>query len=218
MDQRIYAAIRDLDPAHGALAARLSTSWGENLFPCDVMALAVLHRSLDILSGFLATSQRRYYSSSVCLLRVQLDSVARFNGIIYSPDPHDLAGRVFAGESLRDIKASDGNKMTDKYLVKKLSAIHAGIEEAYDLACAHIHLSDQHIHALLRRSVDAGDRRRVLSMGACADHLDEHVHNNLANAFYAVTCGVMNTVEQFAAIRSDHHLECQPEKRFLTPI
>ncbi len=218
MDRRILAAIRDLEPAHAGLAASLSEKWGENLYPCDVMAFAVLNRSLDVLSGFLVTSQRLYYSSSVCLLRVQLDSVTRFNGIITAADPHDLANRVFAGEQLRRIKGDDGCKLTDQYLVAKLSAKNPWVQEAYDLACAHVHLSEEHIKAFLHRSPDAGEGAREVTIGASARHLSAEAHNNLASAFYSVTCGVIRIVEQWAEVRPLRHLELPPENRFRASI
>jgi hypothetical protein len=75
-----------------------------NLFPCDGLAMGVLDRSLNILSGFTRLIRNNGYICAVALLRLQLDNILRFYGVVIaSGDPHGVADQMFHGAELSKI-------------------------------------------------------------------------------------------------------------------
>lgn len=109
----LVLSIEGLGGHHGRCASLLAESCAGEFFPCDVLAISILNRSLELSAGFCLVARAMLYSPGVCLLRVQLDSVLRFHGVANTPEPHETANCVLNGIKLSSLKDAAGQKMSD---------------------------------------------------------------------------------------------------------
>jgi hypothetical protein len=197
-------SLLDLSDPHGVMGKELFNACGGELFPCDALAYAVLERSLNLLKGFHLLLSNGGYTSGFGLLRMQLDNVLRFHGVVKSADPHAVANSIIHGVSLRKLKDQSGRRMTDARLVELLSSENPWVVHVYKLACSYIHLSDQHLqHVLLHSKIDDAGVRDII-IGDEDEHI-EYIHKvQLVNAFAVVTRGVLELIRQWSTIRHQH--------------
>lgn len=172
------------------------------VFPCDALALAVLERSLGLVKGFQLLARNGCYSSAVGLLRMQLDNALRLHGVANTPDPHHTAFQVCNGTPLRKIKDSSGQPMTDKRLAEVYSVKREWARRVYEVASAYVHLSDRHVMHFVDRSPKAVSGGRNFSIGDDDDHIPLSDKTELAEAFEAITFGVLEEVRDWTAGRS----------------
>jgi hypothetical protein len=114
-------------------------------YTLDILALAVLDRSLSLLRGFCDLVATKNMIAAAPLVRCQLDNGLRFFASTLVADPHDFARKVAKGIAVRKIKDSGGNRMFDSYLVAKLTLQVSWAKSLYDQASGYVHLSEQHI-------------------------------------------------------------------------
>lgn len=207
-----------LSDPHGERGKELFNACSGELFPCDALGFAVLERSLNLLKGFHLLLSNGGYTPGVGLLRMQLDNVLRFHGIVKSADPHAVANSIFHGVSLRTLKDRSGKKMTDARLVELLSSENPWVDHVYNLACSYIHLSDQHIHHFLLRSKKGDAGVRDINIGDEDAHV-EHQHKvQLIKAFTVVTRGVLELIRQWSVNRHQHGTNEQLKSQFAEAI
>lgn len=207
-------SLQELSPSHRSCAARLFKSCGGEVFPCDAIAFAILDRSLNLLKGFHLLITNGGYISGVGLLRMQLDNVLRFNGIIRSADPHDVANSIINGVQLRTLKDSSGNRMTDRRLVEILAVKNPWITQVYDLASSYVHLSDSHIRHFVLRSKQNESGLRDFAIGDEDGYLSVDHKEALIDAFAVLTRAVLTIVGQWSADRDQHGRNDELKSRF----
>lgn len=211
-------ALADLSDPHGERGQKLFTACNGELFPCDALAFAVLERSLNLLKGFILLLSHGGYTTGVGLLRMQLDNVLRFHGVVTSADSHGIANEIFHGTQLRTLKDRAGKKMTDARLVELLAARNPWVNHVYTLACSYIHLSDQHFQHFLLRSKKNCEGKRDFAIGDEDEHIEPEHRSQLLNAFAVVTRGVLELVDQWTTVRHTHGTNEQLKARFPSAI
>ena len=211
-------ALADLSDPHGKRGQKLFTACNGELFPCDALAFAVLERSLNLLKGFILLLSHGGYTTGVGLLRMQLDNVLRFHGVVTSADSHGIANEIFHGTQLRTLKDRAGKKMTDARLVELLAARNPWVNHVYTLACSYIHLSDQHFQHFLLRSKKNCEGKRDFAIGDEDEHIEPEHRSQLLNAFAVVTRGVLELVDQWTTVRHTHGTNEQLKARFPSAI
>jgi hypothetical protein len=211
-------ALAELSDPHGERGQELFNACNAELFPCDALAFAVLERSLNLLKGFRLLLLHGGYTTGVGLLRMQLDNVLRFHGVVTSADPHGIANEIINGVQLRTLKDRTGEKMTDARLVELLAARNPWVNHVYALACSYIHLSDQHIQHFLLRSKKDCEGKRGFAIGDEDEHVESDHKTQLINAFAVATRGVLELVGQWAAARHIHGTNDQLNARFPSAI
>lgn len=212
------SALKELPNQHGKQGQELFNACNAELFPCDALAFSVLERSLNLLQGFNLLLSHGGYTTGVGLLRMQLDNVLRFHGVVMSANPHDVANKIFHGVQLRTIKDRAGKRMTDARLVELLAIRNPWVNHIYDIACSYIHLSDQHIQQFLLRSMRDGEGMRNFSIGDEDENVEPEHKSQLINAFAVVTRGVLELVGQWASTRHKHGTIEQLKMRFTSAI
>lgn len=137
--------LRALVNEHNEMGMRIMKAAGGKVYPVDLVAVAVLNRSAGLLVGFCDLLEKHNFVAAAPLLRLQLDNLLRFHAIWLVDKPHDLASAVVAGKPIGKMKDRDGEKMTDGYLVKKISKEYPALSNVYKHTSGYIHLSDKHI-------------------------------------------------------------------------
>lgn len=186
----------------GELGKALFRESGGNIFPCDALALSVLGRSLNLIRGFTVLIEAGSYACAVPLLRLQLDSMLRFYGVVSCQDPHEVARQVLSGVSLRKIKhSSSGEPMTDQYLQRLLESRFPWLPSIYSLSSAYIHLSEEHfLHVLMQAPKDATGKRQF-AVSDQDDYLPEEHKGGLIESFTTVTQCVWSVVDGWLSVR-----------------
>jgi len=135
--------LRNYRERHMEVGKYFLTAYGGILYAMDVLAASVLDRSLSLLRGFCDLAEARNYVAAAPLLRVQLDNCLRFYASSCVEDPNAFFHRVLEGTPIRDLKDSEGNRMTDAYLVGKLSVQYPWIQTLYGEMSGYVHLSEK---------------------------------------------------------------------------
>lgn len=115
------------------------------LYPLDILANAVMNRSVALIDGFCGQIENENFICAAPLIRLQLDNLLRFYASFIVQDPHNFALKVFKGIEIRKLKDSNSIKMTDRYLVSRLSKEYSWIENVYRETSGYIHLSYQQL-------------------------------------------------------------------------
>jgi hypothetical protein len=192
----------ELETAHGQVGQTLYDTCAGDLFPCDLLAMAVLDRSLNLLSGVRLLLRNEGYICAAALLRLQLDNVLRFHGVVAATgDPHGVAQRIFAGEELGKIKAFDGERMHDTKLRGLLGAKLPGIDSVYKATSGYIHLSTEHIRHFVARSGKICGEFRLLNIATSDEHLSLEHKLGLVHDFQVLTKGVLGFVRSWTEVR-----------------
>lgn len=207
--QELLKEVQDLRDEHGKRGTMLLIASDGLLFSCDVLAFTVLERSQNLIKGFDLLLSNRCYTTGMGLLRMQLDNVIRFNGVIKTKDPNAIATQMYSGTALRKIKDDDGERMTDARLVEILSVENPWVELVYELSSGYIHLSDQHFHHFFNRSPKGPDGVRDLFIKDEDEFVTTEDKAKLIQAFAILTRAVLMLVDKWIAER---HKFCSAEK------
>jgi hypothetical protein len=192
--QAALQSLTDLNSEHETQGMLLYETCKGELFPCDGLAFAVLERSLNLLKGFHLLLANGGYTTGAGVLRMQLDNLLRFYGVMASGDPHGVANSMANGIQLRKLKDASGQKMTDQRLLELHDAKNPDIRRMYELSSGYIHLSVQHIQHFLLRSAKGEDQTRVFAIGDEDTHMEVSAKTSLVKAFTTVTRGVLSSI------------------------
>jgi hypothetical protein len=178
--------IEGLRLLHLDLLQQMLKADGGRLFALDMLAAAVIKRSLSLCAGFALLVRSSNYTSAAALLRLQLDSCLRFYAAFIVEKPHDFATQVLHGTPVRKLKDRTGNLMTDRYLVEGLGKKYEWMPRVYDATSGFIHLSERHIFATWEPR-EAGKSGVSLVVGAADEHFADELWIEMAFGFLAAT-------------------------------
>jgi hypothetical protein len=199
-----FLELETLTSRHDEQGQLLYKACNAELFPCDILAFTVLQRSLQLKKGFCLLLRGGGYICGAGILRMQLDNILRFNGVVTSGDPHGIAERIWNGERLYKIKDSDGKKLNDSRLVELLSGRNPDVTSLYELSSSYVHLSDQQIAHFYQVSKPNNEGSRDIAISDNDDHIGCESKVKLMHAFAVVTRGVLESVRQWTEVRSSH--------------
>lgn len=154
--------------AHRKLTEMICTLQGGKQTPVDLLAMAVIKRSMTLLASFCLLIRNRYFVSAAPLIRMQLDNLLRFHAAFISEDPHKFALRVFQGEHVSIMKDKQGGKLNDAYLKKsfvKHNPEFVWIVDVYDYTSGYVHFSEKHFYHILTGQSDDANRTVKFCIG-----------------------------------------------------
>lgn len=138
------------------------------VFPVDLVAQAVLHRSMSLIRGFCDAIRSENFLCAAPLVRLQLDNLLRFYALTLVDRPHEVATRILAGKPVRTQLDRSGRKMTDRYLARKLAEELPWVERVYQETSGYVHLSEKHI---LNTIISVDDAARTVEHGMTGSDL-----------------------------------------------
>ncbi|MDH7786361.1 hypothetical protein QBD01_002382 [Ochrobactrum sp. 19YEA23] len=159
--------------------------WTTTLF-----LLASLQRIEANAAGFIAMVECRNYTIMSAILRMQIDTAMRVNGLLLMSNHEDGIRRILDGEKFNKLRCRSGKKLLDGYLVEKLSESHPWVKLVYERTSGMVHLSGTHIHHLFDyagTSEADGNARIDLIIGAINPTIPDELHEEAAEAFRHVT-------------------------------
>ncbi|KAI1694085.1 hypothetical protein Ddc_22366 [Ditylenchus destructor] len=155
------------------------TACAGSIFPADVYFMATCNRALQNFDAFQLTMKADFFSTSMILLRVQLDSLSK-------------------------IKDKHGKPMTDAYLVDLFSSIsdaNKAIKHVYSLSSGYVHLSNAAIGNLLSKAKPTDAGQHGFYIGAGEPEVPTKAKLELVQAFSAVTNVIFQIAAEWAKAR-----------------
>ena len=185
---------------HFAVASRLMGTGYK--YKLDILALAVLDRSLALLRGFCDLVEGRNMIAAAPLLRCQLDNGLRFFASTLVDDPLALAGDIAKGTPVYKMKDRNGHFMRDDYLKKQLTVEVPWAEALYNQASGYVHLSEQHIINTI--GIPDEDGRTEIGITGCDGRVwTERRYIEAIEAFDASTRPVLELVKMWSQVRRE---------------
>jgi hypothetical protein len=174
----------------------------------DYLAVPTLNRSLNLMYGFFDLVKKRNFVAAAPLVRLQLDNVLRFSATWYVDDPFDFAEKVVQGKRVRDLRARDGEKMTDRYLLNKVAVDHPWVTDVYEQTSGYVHLSDKHLYNAVRRE-EEGYHGFKIAVGDA--FLPGKVYEEATAAFMEITKVLFSYMRGWGEWKRDYYRQNPPE-------
>lgn len=193
--------LRALVDEHNKMGMKILKAAGGKLYPLDLLTIAVMNRSVALLTGFCDLLEKRNFVAAAPLLRMQLDNLLRFHAAWLVDKPHDFAMSVFQGERIRDLKDRNGKKMTDAYLVGELSKQHPGLSSIYEHTSGYVHLSEKHIFNSMTAKKGPGQEFNM-KISAIDGFVPKEIYLEAMQAFLKIT-GILFSYLQGWALTKD---------------
>ena len=146
-------------------AARI-LSTGQLGYALDFFANAVNNRAIALTKGFVTLAKENNYLCAIPLIRIHLDNALRFFASSLVENTDDFFSHYASGKAIRDLKDTNGKKLTDSYLAKKLDSHFPGVLKLYKDTSGYIHLSDNHLFATTKTATGVNDRKISISIGS----------------------------------------------------
>lgn len=115
---------------------------GQTLIKEDLFFCAALDRSVQLSEGFVVLLQERNLSCAGALLRLQMDNCMRTYAAFIAADKDAVIDCIIHGRKISDQVDTDGKKMTDANLKKKMAIFNASFPDVYNQASGYVHFSD----------------------------------------------------------------------------
>ena len=146
-----------------------------------------MKRSVSRSLGFRKLVEGWNFSCATILVRTQIDTAMRINGISLLANPEIDVKRIFDGETtFRKLKSKNGKSMTDAYLCERLSEKYPRITQLYEETSDFVHLSFRHLWPTLVGTNNANQMAYFVVSGEDPKH-EEADFYGVADAFFGVS-------------------------------
>ncbi|MBP1473298.1 hypothetical protein J7I44_03250 [Frateuria sp. MAH-13] len=156
---------------------------GSSMYVLDWVMIGAVKRSLNLASGLTSMISAKNMVCARALLRMQLDTVTRLLGYTYVDDAELVARAVMGGKQLREFKSVDGRKLTDAYLVDRMSSSFPWVRTVYDYTSGYVHFSERQFFDAIH-SLGGEDRTMNLQVS--------HVDNKFPESSWAEIAACFN--------------------------
>ncbi|WLS03107.1 hypothetical protein [Shinella oryzae] len=167
------------------------TTPGRNFSVLTLFLLSACQRVNSNTSAFRMMASARNYPVAGAILRMQIDTAMRVNGLLLMEEPNDGIERLLGGERYDRLVSKTGEKLRDSVLLKALAKKHAWLPKVYERTSGMVHLSGMQIHHVLDHSNAKHGNDDSLSIdlviGPNAPHIPEALFQELSEAFLHVT-------------------------------
>jgi|APLak6261664116_1056043.scaffolds.fasta_scaffold12169_3 hypothetical protein len=185
--------LRDL---HLNILKEILLADGGKMFALDILASAVVKRSMSLCAGFSALVRSHNYTCAASLLRLQLDSCLRFFAAFIVEQPHEFASSVLKGVPVRKLKDRNGTPMTDRHLVDSLGTKYEWMPRVYEATSGFIHLSERHIFSVWQPGKTEGSVS--LRVSETDEEFPEELWIEMAAGFLACTDALFEYLKGWA--------------------
>lgn len=175
---------------------------GGNLFPFDLHATAIAHRSCCLISGFCIMIEKENFICAAPLVRLHLDSLLRLYAGWLVSDPNKFATNVLKGEHVSNLKDRDGKKMYDNHLVKKMSEEYPWITSLYKETSGYVHFSHKH-HSNTIDSFNDEERSIVFRVSAKDVNIPDGIREEAIDAMAEITKALLRYLYSWAYTKNN---------------
>lgn len=123
-----------------------------------LFGFGVGHRALAVSSGFRTMVEQQNSLCALPLVRMHLDTLLRLYAGFWAANHQSFCHEVLMGAQINRMKDADGHKMTDRFLVDKLTTRNPWVADVYKQTSGYIHFSGRHIRSVMRmEDLGSGD-------------------------------------------------------------
>ena len=159
-------------------------STGTGIGVVDLYVMGAANRTLAQSRGFRAMIESKNFPCAAILLRTQIDTAMRVNGIRYLSDPEAQLRTVLSDEKMfRQLVSSDGKKMTDVFLRERLQEENHWVGSVYHETSDFVHLSFRHLWTSANSLDDDTQTVKFVISGEDAEQ-DEAAYYDACDAFF----------------------------------
>jgi hypothetical protein len=187
-----------------SLGHEVMTSANGTLYPLDFVVIGIVKRSVSIASAFKTLITDWNMVCARAILRMQIDTVIRFSAFWISEDSHKMAMKVMSGIQINRIKDKDGNRMTDAYLVKKLSSKFDWMPQVYKYTSGYIHFSERHLFDPIA-NLDEANHIISFIINEEDQKFPESSWHEIISCFNQCTEIIMSYLKQYKEIKEIEH-------------
>lgn len=138
--------LNSLNDSHLNKAQKLMEAGGSKIHVLDMLAIPIYNRSMALIDGFITLIDNNFICAAP-IIRMQLDNFLRFYASTLVDDISEFVLRVMDGERISSFKDfNTGKKLSDAYLVKKVTVKVPWIPKLYQETSGYIHFSSKHIY------------------------------------------------------------------------
>ena len=127
---------------------------GENLCMDDLFFCASVDRCIRLIDGFIPMLQERNLTCAGVLLRMQMDNCMRTYAAFIADDRNAAVQCVIDGNPIKNLKDTNGKKMTDGHLKDEITKIDSVFSKVYDNASGYVHLSEKAFYQTVEKCAD----------------------------------------------------------------
>ncbi|MER8601227.1 hypothetical protein NKH09_25735 [Mesorhizobium sp. M1339] len=159
----------------------------------DFFILGATQRTLSQSTAFRTLIKARNFPSATVLLRTQIDTAMRINGLRMMSNVDEDVQRIFKGERTFDrlmsrpvVPGGKAERLTDAFLKKKLAEDNPWIEPLYEQTSDFVHLSFRHLFTAITET-DAATQMATMAISGTDPKQDESVYYEVCDAFFRVS-------------------------------
>lgn len=201
--QKSLNRLEDFKKDQIELAKRMIEAYDGAMYSVDLYIAGALNRSEALSEGFKSLLKSKNLICAGAILRLQIDTAIRIFAGTLVDDTNQFVGDVLKGQHISKLKDRDGKKMTDRYLVEKLSDEYPWLPKVYEKTSSYIHLSDTHLFASVQ---NVKEEKRTLSFKISSidrDEIPEKFYIEAVDAFNAATEIIVRFVEGWIFTKSN---------------
>jgi hypothetical protein len=105
---------------------------GSPIYTLDFIVIGAIKRSLSLAAGLLVLIRARNIVCARAVLRMHMDTITRLSAYTYVDNPEQMARAILGGTALKTFKSRDGERLTDGYLVDRLSERRPWVRRVYE--------------------------------------------------------------------------------------
>ena len=163
------------------LCERMLKAGSGTIYAVDVLLVGAIHRFIKVSTGIRSAISIRNFTCAAPLVRLQLDSVARVFAATLVDDKAQFLESMLKDVPVSKMKDRDGKRMTDAYLVERLSK-KTGLEPLkvlYERTSGFVHFSYFHLLAITQ---EIKDHRFTFSVGGPDNYFPDRVYLEVLTA------------------------------------
>lgn len=119
---------------------------GDPLFYSDMFAMGAVRRTLSQSKGFRVLINEKNFPCSAAILRMQIDTAMRLNGLSLVPSINEACKFLIEGGKFNKLKSAEGNYLKDYTLKQKLAEEYPWVGSVYEETSDLVHLSMKHLY------------------------------------------------------------------------
>ncbi|MFC7302265.1 hypothetical protein D0Y53_09995 [Luteimonas weifangensis] len=172
---------------------------GSNMYYTDLILAGATKRTLGLGHGLISMINAKNMLCGRAIVRMQIDTVSRVLAYTYVSDREDLARRVIGGEKLRSFRCSDGKRLTDQYLIERLSKTLTWVSDTYDRTSGSVHFSEQQLFSASEMISDDNGSHINLLITQFDTKYPESSWSEIAACFSELTEFFVHILDQYSA-------------------
>lgn len=177
-----------IEKLEGELMRKVAASVEKNadISHTDMFVMGALRRTLAQAQGFRDLLAARNFPCAAGILRMQIDTAMRVNGLRLFAERDQCCMDLLGGKQFNKLKDTAGNKLTDAYLRQKLAEDHPWVSQVYEQTSDFIHLSGRHFYNSIVSTDDKSRIARFVFSGKDPPRPDE-TYFEIVDTFFEAT-------------------------------